>query len=213
MINKKFGKLTVLALSCKKGKNRNVYYDCICECGESTISRVDALRNGKAAMCSKCYKIKNSTHQMAGSNFYSVWSSLSQRCNNKSHKAYKNYGGRGIKVEWSSFEEFRDAMYSSYKKGLEIDRKDNDGNYSTNNCRWVTRAVNQSNKRVMGKIPFRGVCKVAGKYRASLKKKDENKMTHLGTYNTAIEAAKAYDNYVIVNNLDKKLNFKIKEAI
>jgi hypothetical protein len=75
---------------------------------------------------------------------------MKQRCNRPNHQAYHNYGGRGIKVcdRWlNSFDHFLEDMAPTWKKGLEIDRRDNNGDYSPENCRWVTRKTNCRNKR------------------------------------------------------------------
>lgn len=86
--------------------------------------------------------------------FYWVWVSMRGRCNNPRNVAYKNYGGRGIKVceEWSSFEGFCEEMLDSYKEAKEkfgrtcLDRVNNDGPYSRENCRWTTQKENNRNK-------------------------------------------------------------------
>ena len=75
---------------------------------------------------------------------------MKQRCQNPKCKAYPNYGARGIKVceEWQQFEPFLNwALGNGYEKGLELDRKDNDGNYEPSNCRWITRRQNINNRR------------------------------------------------------------------
>ena len=76
---------------------------------------------------------------------------MKQRCYNPSNSDYKNYGARGIIVcaEWLAYPEafFEWAIYSGYQKGLTIDRIDVDGNYSPHNCRWITNAEQQANKR------------------------------------------------------------------
>lgn len=73
-----------------------------------------------------------------------------ERCNNHNHVHYERYGGRGIKVcdEWAnSFESFREwAMANGYSDDLTIDRKDNDGNYCPENCRWSTDKEQCNNK-------------------------------------------------------------------
>ncbi len=81
--------------------------------------------------------------------FYKRWSGMIARCNNKKLKQYKDYGGRGIKVckRWEKFENFRDDMLSTYKKELQLDRVNNDGDYKPSNCRWVTRLENSLNRR------------------------------------------------------------------
>lgn len=76
---------------------------------------------------------------------------MRQRCLNPNDRSFKNYGGRGITVceEWSKdFGAFQDwANSSGYEPGLLLDREDNDKGYSPDNCRWVTRAVSNVNKR------------------------------------------------------------------
>lgn len=75
---------------------------------------------------------------------------MKQRCQNPKCKAYRNYGARGIKVceEWQQFEPFLHwALNNGYQKGLDLDRKDNDGNYEPSNCRWITRRQNINNRR------------------------------------------------------------------
>lgn len=76
-----------------------------------------------------------------------ILSAIEQRCNNKNHKAYKNYWWRWIKCEWKNFEEFKNDMYDSYKEWLTIDRIDVNWNYCKNNCRWVSYTENNRNKR------------------------------------------------------------------
>lgn len=82
---------------------------------------------------------------------YVVWATMKRRCLSSKHKNYKNYGARGITVcdQWmNDFKSFYDwALSSSYERGLELDRIDVNGNYSPQNCRFVSRAAQASNKR------------------------------------------------------------------
>jgi hypothetical protein len=82
------------------------------------------------------------------------------RCYNKNYQNYPNYGGRGITVneEWKiSVLNFYNDMINSYKKGLELGRIDNDGNYSKDNCQWETPIQNSNNKRTSVYISVGGI--------------------------------------------------------
>lgn len=80
---------------------------------------------------------------------YHVWYNMRDRCYNPTHPAYSRYGKRGITVveEWRDFRNFLDWAKSGYKEGLWLDRKDNDGEYSPTNCRWVTPNESRDNVR------------------------------------------------------------------
>lgn len=81
---------------------------------------------------------------------YSVWRNMKARCEYPRSRGYVNYGGRGITVceEWQRFGVFAVwAMDNGYAADLEIDRQDNDGLYSPQNCKFVTKKINARNKR------------------------------------------------------------------
>lgn len=87
---------------------------------------------------------------------------MKQRCLNPRCRAYRNYGARGITVcaEWMEFEPFCQwALENGYAHGLDLDRADNDGNYSPENCRWVKRDVNLNNRRVTIMLTVNGETK------------------------------------------------------
>lgn len=87
---------------------------------------------------------------------YHVWRAMIDRCRLPQHPAWHNYGGHGISVckRWvSSFQNFWDDMGPTYQEKLDIDREDNNGNYTPKNCRWVTRRKNTRNRRKTLRLP------------------------------------------------------------
>lgn len=86
--------------------------------------------------------------------FYNVWQSAKKRCNNPNDAGYVNYGSRGIKCLWETYEAFKHDMWASYNAHREtypddtsIDRINNDGHYTKPNCRWATWSEQQVNRR------------------------------------------------------------------
>lgn len=153
LTGKKFGRLKVIKQAdTVKGHLR---WHCKCDCGKDTIVYGSSLKNGNTTSCG-CYKTENAKRLYSGvrqndKHLYGVWNGIKQRCRNSNHKSYPNYGGRGINVcdEWANnYESFYYwSINCGYKKGLEIDRINNDGNYEPNNCRWVEREIQANNKR------------------------------------------------------------------
>lgn len=80
---------------------------------------------------------------------YVTWESMRKRCNNPNYPAYKNYGGRGIKVceRWDNFANFLEDM-GERPEGMTLDRKHNDKNYEKSNCRWATQLEQVANRRM-----------------------------------------------------------------
>lgn len=156
-----FNRLTVIKFD--KLWHKKVYWLCKCVCGKIKSIRQDGLTGNQIKSCG-CLHIELvsiriaqigretcTTHGMTKTSFYRVWRAMQNRCYNKNVKEYSNYGGRDITVceRWlESFENFRDDMYESYLKHVEIygigrntslDRYPNpDGNYEPSNCKWST---------------------------------------------------------------------------
>ena len=90
-----------------------------------------------------------------------IWKGMKQRCANPKRAKYPSYGGRGIYVcrawsdDFSTFCEW--ALHSGYADDLQLDRIDNAGPYSPENCRWVTVKQNCSNKRSNRSLTIVGI--------------------------------------------------------
>jgi hypothetical protein len=76
------------------------------------------------------------------------WQQMVYRCTDPRHHAWRNYGGRGIKVatEWLDFETYYAAV-GDRPAGMSLDRIDNDGNYEPSNVRWATPVEQRANRR------------------------------------------------------------------
>lgn len=156
---KRFGHWTIL----KKG-NAPKKWVARCDCGAVKEVWIDNLKSGKSTCCNRCKgetSRKNATtHGESKTHLYYVWYTMKKRCTCKSSKSFADYGARGIKVcdSWmKSYVPFRDwALSHGYADGLQIDRIDNNGGYSPENCRWVTHRENMQNTRRNKHILFRG---------------------------------------------------------
>ena len=93
---------------------------------------------------------------------YSIWRGMKKRCYHKTHCDYPRYGGRGIVVcnEWlHDYISFREwSLSNGYSDSLTLDRKDVNGNYEPNNCRWVTKQQQNDNRRNSIRLEHSGQC-------------------------------------------------------
>ena len=156
MTGRTIGRLLVIE-ECGRSSDGQVLWRCRCECGREVIVRGDHLRHEDITSCG-CYQRERSaethtTHGMRKTRLYSVWRDMLARagvCKGASENAKRHYQDRGITVcdDWTIFENFRDwALSHGYKKGLQIDRVNNDAGYCPENCRWVTPKENMNNRR------------------------------------------------------------------
>lgn len=105
-------------------------------------------------------RVGASTHMETKTRLHKIWEGMHERCERKKHDHYKDYGGRGISVcdDWADYVAFRDwAILNGYNDTLTIDRIDVNGDYCTENCRWVTMRKQQSNKRSNHMVYLGGV--------------------------------------------------------
>lgn len=161
-VGQRFGRLLfvrdVESIKVKSGTKRRSLF--ICDCGNEKIFLTYDVLAGKSGSCGCLHREllskQSTTHGLSKSKIYRVWASMFDRCYRENDKAYKNYGGRGITVSksWHRFVNFYRDMGSTYRSGLEIDRKNNNRGYTKGNCQWVTRHQNARNKR--GSIIYQG---------------------------------------------------------
>lgn len=97
---------------------------------------------------------------MANTKHYRYWACIVQRCTNPRHKYWTDYGGRGITIcdRWRKFENFFSDM-GSKPPGKSLDRIDNNGPYSPENCRWATQKEQLRNTRRTVYLTHNGITK------------------------------------------------------
>lgn len=157
LLNKKFGKLTVIEFNGYPKDNAS--WICKCECGTTVKVPARYLRSGESTSCG-CYQVelvtsmRQSCNTIGGKNgtpyhpLYNIWKGMLARCNNPKNKRYKNYHDRGISVceRWLDFNNFIEDM-SPRPAGLTLERINNDGNYEKSNCKWDTYHAQANNRK------------------------------------------------------------------
>ena len=160
----RFGRLTAIRFIEKRFRSHEIW-EFKCDCGSLKNLFVNNVkRNTKSCGCLKheCLiqrnKEKLSTHKLTNTSIHRAWASMKSRCLNKNHKSYSSYGGRGINVcnRWMIFENFYQDMGERPSKNHSLDRVDNNGDYTPENCRWADRYQQQSNRRTNHYITFSG---------------------------------------------------------
>lgn len=146
--NSRFGRLVAL----HRVESRMPKWKCACDCGSESEVFAHNLRNGKTVSCgcarSLIWSAQRTKHGLSRDSIYSRWKSIVRRCTKPHSDSYQWYGGRGIKVcdRWLKFENFVADMGLPPSADLEVDRIDNDGPYSPENCRWTTVPINRHNR-------------------------------------------------------------------
>ena len=149
-----FGRWTVVGGPERRPYNRStqLFWLVRCSCGTERWAPNQLFPRSQSCGCKQRERARQGrSHGQSKTRLYRVWIGMKSRCQNPQRQEYSNYGGRGITVcsEWAEdFPRFRDwALDAGYAPGLDLDRVDNDGPYSPENCRWVTRSANLRNTR------------------------------------------------------------------
>jgi hypothetical protein len=149
LTGQKFGRLTVIAFDHKTGTS--YYWRCECECGKLKAVRYSHLKSGETKSCGCHSRSLHTTHGLTLHKIYPLYDAMRNRCYNSKDAGFKHYGGRGITMcdEWKSDRtKFLSwAFENGWQEGLQLDRINNDGNYSPENCRFVTPRENSLNRR------------------------------------------------------------------
>lgn len=173
MTGVRVGRLVVICRASDGGKEAR--WRVKCDCGGESVVRGSRLRNSDTLSCG-CIKgsvvsAVATRHGMDGTRTQNIWRGMISRTTNSAAKDWERYGGRGISVcaEWTDFENFLADMGPCPTGAHTLDRVDNDGPYTPNNCRWATMSQqcrNKSNNRLVeyrGRImPLIEACELAG---------------------------------------------------
>lgn len=168
LCGKKFNKLLVIEFVCRK--NKHSYFKCKCDCGNESTVTSNNLRRNHTTSCG-CDSSRNNigqrsiTHGLRKHPIYISWCAMINRCYWAGHNRSTHYMGKGIVIckEWrDDFMSFYDwSINNGWEHGLSIDRINNDGNYSPENCRWVTNKAQSRNRSTNLVLKIDGVSKIA----------------------------------------------------
>jgi len=148
ILGQTFGRLTAIA-PVGRSKGWNIQWLCICVCGTEKVAIVSALSSSSVASCG-CLVVdanrkERHIHGRCGTTEYIAYRAMIKRCSDPTYKNYHRYGGRGIKILYTSFSDFFDDVGYRPDGKNSIDRINNDTHYERGNCRWATWAEQNTN--------------------------------------------------------------------
>lgn len=139
-----------------RGKSRK--WVCVCNCGNIKIETSGNIKRAAYLRCNE----RCTAPQKSKMRFYMTWRGMILRCTDKNNRDYKHWGGRGITVceEWASdYFCFHKWAEERYKKGLSLDRIDNNKGYFPENCRYTTPRIQCNNRRSNRLVKLNGKTK------------------------------------------------------
>lgn len=150
-----YGRLFVVVKdsTVKSGNGVPTRFWCECSCGEFLSVAGNNLRKNNTVSCGCFRREVKPKHGHSPTNgpptkTYTSWANMLQRCTNKKHPDFVDYGGRGILVcdAWFTFKTFLNDM-GERPSGLSLDRRNNSLGYCKSNCRWATPIEQANNRR------------------------------------------------------------------
>jgi hypothetical protein len=171
----KFGRLEIISSAWADASGRKVVR-CLCTCGNFKTVKPSDLRRGAVTSCGCAHadvarkNLPDPIHGMSATPEHHIWRGILTRCRCVRSKYFPRYGGRGITVceRWSAFSNFIEDMGLRPGGAFTIERKNNDGPYSPENCIWATRKTQNRNKRTNRLLSYNGETKPVSQWAEEL---------------------------------------------